>query len=122
MTRGRVIADYLAEAFKPLGVYINFFQPTLKAGATREFTVKLVNDEAKPLNGQLTLTLESKSGKVLARTEQPFAMSELGSQTLKLSLAVPGTTGDCVVKAVARADGLPKKEATVSRRWVAVVE
>ena len=28
-------ADYMAEAFKPLGVYINFFQPTLKAGEAR---------------------------------------------------------------------------------------
>jgi hypothetical protein len=35
-------ADYMGEAFKPLGVYVNFFQPTLHAGASRTFTVMLV--------------------------------------------------------------------------------
>lgn len=56
--------DYLGEAFKPLGVYLNFFQPSLKAGATREFTVMMVNDEAKPVCGRLTLSLETRSGAV----------------------------------------------------------
>ena len=28
-------ADYMGEAFKPLGVYINFFQPTVKPGVSR---------------------------------------------------------------------------------------
>src|SRR5512147_2914951 len=37
-------ADYLAEAFKPLGVYLNFFQPTLAPGTSRTFKVMLVND------------------------------------------------------------------------------
>ncbi|HEY9174582.1 MAG TPA: glycoside hydrolase family 2 TIM barrel-domain containing protein [Verrucomicrobiae bacterium] len=115
-------ADYLGEAFKPLGVYLNFFQPILKAGAARYFTVMLVNDDAKPLRGQLTLTLETKSGRVLARTEQSFALPELGAQTLKLPLPIPNSAGDCVFKAAARADGQSKKEATISRRWVKLAE
>jgi hypothetical protein len=109
-------ADYMGEAFKPLGVYLNFFQPTLPAGATREFTVMMVNDEAKPQRGQLTLSLETKSGKVLAQTKQPFDIEALGAQTCKLSLAIPSAGGDCVLKATARAEG----RATVSRRWVSV--
>jgi hypothetical protein len=28
-------ADYMGEAFKPLGVYLNFFQPTLATGTNR---------------------------------------------------------------------------------------
>jgi beta-galactosidase len=115
-------ADYLGEAFKPLGLYINFFQPTIKAGTTREFTVMLVNDEAKPPSGQLTLTLETRSGKVLARTQQAFALAALGDQSYSISLAVPKTTGDCVLKAVARAEGKSAKEASVCRRWVSVAE
>ncbi|MBM3862008.1 MAG: hypothetical protein FJ395_20480 [Verrucomicrobia bacterium] len=109
-------ADYMGEAFKPLGVYLNFFQPTLPAGATREFTVMMVNDEAKPQRGQLTLSLETKSGKVLAQTKQPFDIEALGAQTCKLSLTVPSTGGDCVLKATARAGG----GTTVSRRWLTV--
>ena len=113
-------ADFLGEAFKPLGVYINFFQPTFKAGATREFTVMLVNDEGRPLNGELTLTLETKSGKVVARAQQPFALAELGAATQRISLTVPKAADDCVLKAVARAEGRSRREATMSRRWVLV--
>ena len=115
-------ADYMGEAFKPLGVYINFFQPTLKAGTTREFTVMMVNDESQPFKGQLALTLETKSGKVLARVQRPCTMPELGAATQRVSLAIPEATGDCVLKAVAQADGQSKREATVCRRWVSVVE
>jgi len=115
-------ADYMAEAFKPLGVYINFFQPIIKAGTTREFTVMLVNDEAKQLSGQLTLTLETKSGKVLARTQQAFTIAALGAQSSSMSLAIPQTTGDCVLKAVARAAGKSGKDATICRRWLSVAE
>jgi predicted N-formylglutamate amidohydrolase len=115
-------ADYLGEAFKPLGVYINFFQPMLKAGTTREFTVMLVNDESKRLKGKLALTLENKSGKVLVRVQQPFNLPELGAATQKMSLTIPEAAGDCVLRAVARAEGQPAMAATVSRRWVTIVE
>jgi hypothetical protein len=111
-------ADYLGEAFKPLGVYINFFQPTLKASVTREFAVMLVNDESRPSRGQLRLLLESKSGKVLARAQQPFALAALGAATHRLSLTIPSATGDCVLRAVARPDDAKRGEATTSRREV----
>lgn len=115
-------ADYLGEAFKPLGVYINFFQPTLAAGTTREFTVMLVNDKAEPQTGEMTLSLELKSGKVLAKSRQPFALAANGAETLKLPLAIPPDYGDCVLKAVARPKGERAKGATVCRRWLTVVE
>jgi beta-galactosidase len=114
--------SYMREAFKPLGVYLDFWQPTLKAGATREFTVVMVNDEAKPLRGQLTLSIETKSGKVLARSQQAFTIAELGRQSGQVSLAIPKSAGDCVLKAVARAQGQSAKQATVCRRWVAVAD
>jgi beta-galactosidase len=114
--------DYLGEAFKPLGVYINFFQPTIKAGVAREFTVMLVNDEGRPLKGQLTLTLETKSGKVLARAQQPFNVAALGAEKVPISLPIRQATGACVLKAVARAEGPSNREATVSRRWLSVTE
>jgi hypothetical protein len=51
-------ADYMGEAFKPLGVYINFFQPTLSPGNSREFTVMMVNDSYQAASGQVVLTFE----------------------------------------------------------------
>jgi hypothetical protein len=113
--------DYMGEAFKPLGVYINFFQPSLKAGSTRDFTIMMVNDEAKPVHGTLILSLETKSGQSLAGTVQGFAIEKLGAKTYQVSLDVPKSKGDCVLKAVAKPDG-KAGEATLCRRWTSVVE
>ena len=115
-------ADYMGEAFKPLGVYINFFQPTLKAGTTRDFTVMMINDEDKAQNGELTLSLETKSGKVLAQARQPFTITELGSQTCQVSLPIPTAAGECVLKAAARTQGQTARQGTVCRRWVSATE
>ncbi len=113
-------ADYMGEAFKPLGVYVNFFQPTLKTGEKREFTVMMVNDEYQPRKGTLTLSLTDKaSGTGLAERQQPFEVAPLGDKTFKLSLTVPpSAVGDCILRAAAQADG--DASATVSRRWVKV--
>lgn len=113
--------DYVGEAFKPLGMYLNFFQPALPAGSTREFTVMLVNDEAQPLRGRLTLSLETRSGERLAQTEREFAVEELGAQSYRLSLTIPDRRGDCVLKAVAQPAG-EGREPTVCRRWTSVTE
>jgi beta-galactosidase len=111
--------DYISEAFKPLGVYVNCFQSTLKAGTTREFTVMLVNDETGQRTGELTLSLETRSGDVLARSQRDFVVPEAGSQRCQVSLLIPRETGECVLKAVARAKG--SIDSTVSRRWLTVV-
>ena len=114
-------ADYMGEAFRPLGVYINFFQPKLAPGAVREFLVKMVNDEGRPAKGRLTLTLETRAGKVLAQAEQPFALPALGAGDFRLTLRTPGAPqSDLVLKATARPQGGAAAAPTVSRRWVAV--
>jgi hypothetical protein len=115
-------ADYLGQAFKPLGVYLNFFQPTLPPGTNRAFTVMMVNDEPQLRHGQLTLALETASGKPLATATQPFAVPALGAQSYSLSLTIPKTTGPAMLKASARTDGQPKQAATVSRRRVSLTE
>jgi beta-galactosidase len=109
-------ADYLGEAFKPLGVYLNFFQPTLAPDTGRSFTVYLINDHDYPLHGQLVLTLEDERKKVLARSEQPFSLRALGDQTFAVPLVLPRATGKCVLKASAVSQAT--KEITQSRRWV----
>jgi beta-galactosidase len=107
-------ADYMGEAFKPLGVYINYFQPTIVPGA-QTLSVMIVNDHGKAIKGDLVLTLEDPKGRVLARAQKPFSLRELGDQTLEVELAVPQAAGRCTLKATAKAKGL---EPTVSRRWV----
>ncbi|HEY5913425.1 MAG TPA: glycoside hydrolase family 2 TIM barrel-domain containing protein [Verrucomicrobiae bacterium] len=111
-------ADYMGEAFKPLGVYINFFQPTLRSGSKQNFKVMLINDYARPLEGELTLALESEKGKTLARSVQPFTLQSLGDATLELPLETPSYSGKCILKATARPGKGDKVGPTVSRRWV----
>jgi len=111
-------ADYMAEAFKPLGVYLNFFQPTLPPNAERDFTVKLVNDEDRLLQGRLALTLETPQGKVVARTGRGFSLPALGAATMNLRLAIPNVAGKHILKASAQARGPDREPATLSRRWV----
>lgn len=113
-------ADYMAEAFKPLGVYLKFFQPTLPARTEREFTVMLVNDEDRPLRGRLALTLETPQGKVVARAEQDFSLPALGAASVNLRLAIPDVAGKHVLKASAHSRGKNCVPATLSRRWVTV--
>ena len=113
-------ADYMSEAFKPLGVYINFFQPTLKADSAHTFTVMLVNDESEPSRGSLALALENEKGETVARQATPFDVAALGQQTLFVDFKIPAVTGKFLLKAVAKPDGAPRNGPTVSRRNVEV--
>jgi hypothetical protein len=114
-------ADYMGEAFKPLGVYINFFQPTLTPGARRTFKIMLVNDLPAATAGTLRLSLETKSGERLTQTEQRFALSERGAASYELTLTVPeAASGPCILKATACPEG--QKGTTVSRRWLTVAK
>ena len=116
-------ADYMSESFKPLGVYINFFEPTLKAGDAREFLVKTVNDYDKPIAGQLRLTLETKNGKVLAETKRPFAMDALGAGDFPVTLPIPNQSqDDLILKATATPERKAGVGPTVSRRRVSVTQ
>lgn len=103
--------EYSSESFKPLGVYLNFWQPKLKAASSRRFTVMMVNDEYTPARGRLVLTAGS------ARAETAFDLPGLGQQTYNLDLRVPGLPGPLEIRATA----YPEKGApTVSRRKVTI--
>ena len=109
--------DYVGEAFKPLGVYLNFWQPTLSPDADRRFAVMLVNDAPEIVRGQLALALVSADGREVAHSATPFEIAGLGQQTYLLNLHVPAHAGACVLRATAQSDGA---KATVSRRKVTI--
>jgi len=111
-------ADYMREAFKPLGVYLNFWQPTLESGSSRRVAIMLVNDAYEAAEGKLTLTLERADGVRLVDREVPFAVPGLGQQTYAIELQVPHSTGQCTLKPAALING--QREPTLSRRNVAV--
>lgn len=84
-------ADYMSEAFKPLGVYLKFFQPTLAGGTEVPFTVKMVNDEPRPIEGTLLLTLERPGGERLALASRSFRLATLGDAMFEVRLTIPNT-------------------------------
>ena len=112
-------ADYVREAFKPLGVYINFWQPVLKPEKKR-FTIMMVNDEETAAEGRIVLTLEREGGEAIAREERKFRVAPRGQETLFIDLGVPAVDGPLVLKAAAY-NGTAK-EPTVSRRKVRVTQ
>jgi beta-galactosidase len=109
---------YVGEAFKPLGVYVNFWQPKLKAGANRRFTVMMINDDSENATGKLVLSLEREDGTEVARKERPFTLNALGQQTYEVDLEVPAAHGKCALKATAYPVGTRHKGPTVSQRKV----
>jgi hypothetical protein len=114
-------ADYVSEAFKPLGVYLNFWQPNLRAGDEREFVVMMVNDESRDSAGRLELTLDREDGSCVARSEAKFSLAALGQETYRVNLRVPDLRGKFVLKAAAYKQ--PGSEPpTVSRRKVTIVD
>jgi len=113
--------DYVGESFKPLGVYVNFWQPTLPAGHQRTYRVMLVKDTHQPAQGKLTLSWQPIDGGGPAQgEEETFSMPPLGQQTCEVILAAPQTPGKYRLVAKAFWDGQPWSP-TVSRRNVQIV-
>jgi beta-galactosidase len=114
-------ADYVREAFKPLGVYLNFWQPSLKPDSDRRIAVMMVNDAYEAAAGKLVLTLEREpGGEQSVRREVAFLVPGLGQRTYAMDFHVPQTTGACLLKAAAYANGIA--EPTVSRRKLTIQE
>ncbi len=113
-------ADYVSEAFKPLGVYINFWQPSLKAGSERTYAVMLVNDYDKTIKGKLILEFEAEGGKGGQTREAAFQLAPLGQMTYILPMEAPRVKGNYLLKAKAIPVSGPVAEPTVSRRKVKV--
>jgi hypothetical protein len=114
-------ADYVGEAFKPIGLYINFFQPTLEAGTTRSLKIMLVNDHNRPLAGNLRLALVNAEEQEIVSSTRRAELAAAGDASIEMDLHIPAEAlGRAVLRAEFREDGAKKTEATVSRRWVEV--
>ncbi len=110
--------EYMANAFRPIGVYINFWHPTVQAGAVQELEVMMINDYADPASGVISILLEDEGGRQLTKMEAPFQLSGLGQQTYGFNFRFPESIGKCWLKAIANPLSGREKRATVSRRRV----
>ena len=112
---------YVGEAFKPLGVYVNFWQPKLPAGSQRSYRVMLVNDTYEPARGKLELVWQTPNGDgASAKSQRDFEVPAVGQASYDVALAAPAEPGKYVLAAKAYWDG-KSWSPTVSRRKVAVI-
>ena len=114
-------ADYVGDAFKPLGVYVNFWQPQLPAGRQAE----LPRDDGQRRLTNLPAADSTSFGsprRAVARQGEPeraFDIPGLGQVTYDIELTTPAEAGQYQLKAQAFWDGKPWSP-TVSRRNVEV--
>jgi len=107
----------MGEVMKPLGVYLNFFQPAIDARTRRVYRIMMVNDLYDARRGELRLTWEARDGREVAHAAVPFDVGALGASSYDVELAAPADAGEYVLAATALADTGGR---TLSRRWVTV--
>ncbi|HBY61332.1 MAG TPA: hypothetical protein DEH78_16040 [Solibacterales bacterium] len=105
-------AEWVGEAFKPLGVYINFWQPEVPAGARRTYSVMMVNDYPLEKKGRLRLAYENGGAE-----EIEYTLPAWGAHTWDLTIDAPRTAGATILSATATTQG---SEPTRSRRRVQI--
>ena len=111
----------MEQAFNPLGVYLNFWHPTLNAAEPHDYTIAVVNDEDRPRAGKLRLVFTDDAGKETAAEETPFSLAPLGTQSYLVSLKTPSALGDYSLQAIAMAED-ESAHPVISRRDVLVVQ
>ena len=109
----------MIQAFKPLGVYLNFWHPSLAAGESRPYDIYMVNDEERPRAGRLRLVFEDDSGREAGGQDVRFSLAPLGAQSYSIELKAPNALGHYRLQAIAEADDAPA-DATISIRDVAL--
>ena len=109
----------MEQAFNPLGVYLNFWQPSLNAGMQRDYTIAMVNDEDRPRTGKLRLVFMDAAGKEAAGEEAPFSLAPLGAQSYTIPLRSAAMPGRYSLQAIATAED-DNAHPTVSHRDVVV--
>ena len=91
----------MEQAFNPLGVYLNFWHPTLNTGESHDFTIAMVNYENRPRSGTLRLSFTGEDGTEAAGQEVPFALAPLGAETYIVTMSAPAKAGKYSLRAVA---------------------
>jgi hypothetical protein len=111
----------MEQAFNPLGLYLNFWQPSLHAAEPRDYTIAMVNDEDRPRGGKLRLAFMDDAGREASAEETPFLLAPLGAQSYTVTLQTPSAPGNYSLQAIATAED-ESGHPVISRRNVLVVQ
>jgi hypothetical protein len=109
-------SKYLTQAFKPLGVYLNFWRTSLAADTTCKFAVMLTNDTYKADSGELKILIARKDdGQIVLENSQPYRVEDISGKSYLYKLHFPLKAGAYVMTATATTKG--SHEGTVSTRF-----
>ncbi len=111
--------DYMVQAFKPLGAYLDFWQPSLPSATKRTYRVQLVNDTHETATGRLSLSWQLDPGGSPVQAETRFTVAPVGTADCALELPAPSRAGHYLLVARAFWDGKPWSP-TISRRKVLI--
>jgi beta-galactosidase/beta-glucuronidase len=114
--------DYMSNAFAPVGVYLSFWQPSVETASLQSLPVMLINDEDRPVEGTITLALETLKGDRVATQTAKFKIAPLGQETIYNDFKFPQTAGDFLLRAIIDYQGNGAGVSTQSRRYVKLVE
>jgi hypothetical protein len=97
-------AKAMEQAFRPMGVYLNFWHPAMDINDSRTYDVYMVNDDDRPRTGTLRLEFTDAQGKSSVSKEMRFSLAPLGAQSYTFSLTAPSVAGRYALQAIAEAD------------------
>lgn len=113
-------ADYMRQAFQPLGVYVAFWHPQLNTREARNITVMMVNDMSMEKHGTLELKFIGPDESTATVTQTPFELEAFGAESYLMTVHAPDHPGKYTLEAVATASD-NANDPTLSRRWVTIV-
>ncbi|HUU10154.1 MAG TPA: discoidin domain-containing protein [Phycisphaerae bacterium] len=85
-------AEYVRDAFAPVGLMIDAWAESLPAGSTQRFRVAVINDLSGPWQGKVTLRM-LQGERVVAEKAQSCTVASFGREVLTFEMVLPETLG-----------------------------
>lgn len=99
-------AEYVKEAFAPVGLMLDFWADTLKTGERLELLVLVINDLPDNWSGQLRLRLLS-GDKVISEQSKSCSIDAYGNSKQTFEFTAPGKSGAYTLEAALIKPGVP---------------
>jgi len=91
-------AEFVKEAFAPVGLMLDFWADKLSSGEKREMPVIVINDLPTDWTGGLRLRV-LRGAEVVSEQTQPCTIDSYGDRRFSFAFAAPSATGDYILEA-----------------------
>lgn len=96
---------YVRDAFAPVGLMVDFWRASVRAGAEADVQVLLINDLGKPWHGPVLLCLRRPGGAPIVTLRQDATLQPYGAGKAGFHLAWPRDSGPLELEAELRGAG-----------------